>query len=88
MSVIAAVTISGVTSAVLLRRQVRDLVALALEALAGVDDALVLGLDGDDVVALLLEEAGGTLDREVVRLGRAATSTTISLPSPPISAAT
>ena len=44
----------GRDDAVLLRGEVRDLAAFALEALARVDDALVLGLDGDDVVALLL----------------------------------
>ena len=71
LSVIAAVTISGVTMPSFCGRQVRDLEALALEALAGVEHALVLGLDGDDVVALLLVEAGRALDREVVRLGRA-----------------
>ena len=72
MSVIAAVDHApGVTRPSFCRRQVRDLEALALEALAGVEHALVLGLDGDDVVALLLVEAGRALDREVVRLGRA-----------------
>ena len=44
----------GRDEAVLRRREVRDLEALALQALAGVEHALVLGLDGDDVVALLL----------------------------------
>ena len=58
--------------AVLLHRQVGDAVAVLLEPLAGVEDRLVLGDARDDVVALLAVHLGDALDREVVRLGRAA----------------
>ncbi len=58
--------------AVLLHRQIGDPVAVLLEALARVDHRLVLGDARDDVIALLAVHLGDALDREVVRLGRAA----------------
>src|SRR5438132_6233894 len=57
---------------VLVYRKVRDLEAVAFEALASVDHGLVLGGLRDDVVALLLVHGGDALDRQVVALGGAA----------------
>ena len=54
-------------AAVLLHRQIRDAVAVLLEALARVDHRLVLGDARDDVVALLAVHLGDALDRQVVR---------------------
>jgi hypothetical protein len=51
----------------------RDLVAFLLEVLERVDDRLVLGDARDQVLALAREYiSADALDREVVRLGRAA----------------
>src|SRR5207247_9255486 len=50
----------------------RDAVAVLLEPLARIDDRLVLGDRRDDVVALLAVHLGDALDRQIVRLGRAA----------------
>ena len=58
-------------AAVLLDRQVRDAVALPLEALASIEHGLVLGATGDDVIAFVLVKFGDPLDGEVVRLGGA-----------------
>ena len=67
LSVMAAAQLVEADAAVLLHRQIRDAVAVLLEALARVDHRLVLGDARDDVVALLAIHLGHALDREVVR---------------------
>ena len=72
LSVIACRSSSRLIEPVLLHRQIGDAIAFFFEPLAGVDHRLVLGDAGDDVIALLAIHLGDALDREVVRLGRAA----------------
>ena len=72
MSVMARATVVGVDEAVAPPDgEVRDGVALFLEALAGVEHGLVLDDGGDDVEAIILVELGDAFDREVVALRRA-----------------
>ena len=53
-------------------RQPGDAKAVALEPLEGVEHRLVLGRHRDQVIAALAQRVGRALDRQVVRLGRAA----------------
>ena len=63
----------GVDRSVAVDRQHRDRrAARLLQRLAGVEHRLVLGGGGDDVLAALRMKLDRALDRQVVRLGRAA----------------
>ena len=72
LSVIAAFSSSRLIRPSFAHRQVRDAVAVLLEALARVDHRLVLGDRRDDVVPFLAIHLGDALDRQIVGLGCAA----------------
>ena len=72
LSVMAAFSSSRLIRPSFGHRQIRDPVAVLLEALARVDHRLVLGDRRDDVIPLLPIHLGDAFNRQVVGLGRAA----------------